>query len=60
MSDINAIRLPILVFVPPPYVSDDVNLILTRGERWAQYPSNNVPIVLKCYVLAFAEYSLVH
>nr|QIP67838.1 cyclopeptide FLLFIIPP [Amanita virosa] len=32
MSDINATRLPFLLFIIPPCVSDDVNSTLTRGE----------------------------
>nr|QIP67821.1 cyclopeptide LIFIPPFIPP 2 [Amanita pallidorosea] len=34
MSDINAPRLP-LIFIPPfipPCVSDDIQMVLTRGE----------------------------
>ena len=60
MSDINAIRLPGVGFIIGigffPYVGDDVNHTLTRGERWVQHPSNDVPIVLMCCVLAFVEY----
>ena len=37
MSDTNDVRLPLILFrVPvfaPPYVGDDVNPTLTRGER---------------------------
>ena len=34
MSDINAIRLPFFEILEfPPYVGDDVNRTLTRGER---------------------------
>nr|QIP67841.1 cyclopeptide SILVVWPP [Amanita virosa] len=32
MSDINATRLPSILVVWPPCVSDDVNSTLTRGE----------------------------
>ena len=61
MSDINAIRLPGLGFVPwwPAYVGDDVNPTLTRGDKWAQHSSNDLPIVLMRCVLVFVEY-LVH
>ena len=62
MSDINSTRLPIaiviglLVVVLPPYIGDDANLILYRGEGWAQHSSNDVSILLMCFVLAFVEY----
>ena len=63
MSDTNATRLPIavlgivIVIGNIAYVGDDVNPTLTRGDRWAQHPSNDVPIVLmpRC-VLVFVEY----
>ena len=61
MSDINGTRLPHTyhIIYPPyrPYVSDDVNHILDRGQKWAQHPFNEVTIVFMCArVLAFAEY----
>ena len=50
MSDINAIRLPFFFFwFWPPYVGDDVNFTLTRGEKWAQHP-------MKCQLYSCAVY----
>ena len=56
MSDINATRLPNSYITLRPYVGDEVNHTLIRGEKWAQHSSNDIPIVLMCRVLAFAEY----
>ena len=61
MSDINPARLPMnilagLAYLPPPYIADDVNHTLTRGERWARYLSNGLPIVLIRSVLASVKY----
>ena len=56
MSDINAARLPL--HCPSgacPYVGENNNQILTRSERLAQHPSDDVPNVLMCCVLAFVE-----
>ena len=57
MSDINATRLPL--HCPSggcPYLGENGNQIITRGERLAQHPSDDVlPIVLMCCVLAFVE-----
>ena len=40
-----------------PYVGDDVNHTLTRGERWSQNPSIDLPIVLNMrFVLLVRPY----
>lgn len=59
MSNINATRIPSYARPYIPYAEDNVNHTLNRGERWAQHPSNDVPIVLIRCVLAFVEYHLV-
>ena len=47
MSDINDTRLPLIIlFFYGPYVGDDVNTTLTRGERWVRHSSNDAPIDL--------------
>ena len=60
MFDINATRLPYIFseFTFIPFVGD-VTQTLILGERWAQHPFNDVPIVLICCVLAFVEYPVV-
>ena len=61
MSDRNVTRLPFSnKYTSIPYIGDDINHTLTRGERWAQHPSNDVQIVLMCCILGFVEYPLVH
>ena len=59
MSDINSTRLPVALAIVAvgPYIGGDANFTLTRGERWAQHLSNDVTIVLICFVfLAFVKY----
>ena len=56
MIEINATRIPNSYYPGRPHVGDDANHILTRGERWPQHPSNDVPIVLMCCVLASVKY----
>ena len=58
MSDINSSRVPLVLLLFPliPYTGDEVNNTLNRGDGWAHYPFNDVPIVLTRCVSAFAEH----
>ena len=51
MSDINSSRVPLILLLFPliPYTGDEDNNTLNRGDKWARYPSDDIPIVLKCW-----------